>query len=262
MGKVINTFFIAFTFCSILLACGTNTNTNSEPEELVISDPEYSFVKIDTSFSGIKIYYPAHADVGLIVGDAPDTLEAACFCCAATYTKRTIMSNDEIVPNDIAGDYVMGGKQYSGYTCINNTGGFVFYGYGREDGKWWEILDEEEYLKAKNTCGTAFEQELLLYKGQILPFERNDDANLYRALCNFKGELCIIDGTHLHKLSSFVDLLKNIGVTDALYLNMGNWSYSWYLEGHDEFQCSQKTIHKKPDTGNLKSSWLVFYYVN
>ena len=257
----------------LLLICSCNIRTadKKEVQNAKANNVEPDFVeavKIDSvSFSGLRVYYPHCAVIGLQVGSEPCIdVENICFVCAAAYTGKSIYEHPDS-PNhlDIAGDHIMDGTLYKGYDDSEfNTGGFIWY--SGPDASW-EIVNREEFRKKTTTSPlpfTAFQQELLIYNNQIQKFHRANRANFYRALCNLNGRLCIIDGTREHLMLSFVDLLKNAGVSDALYLDMGGWSYSWYREYsfYGEEYCPATIIHDKPKNGYYGTNWLAFYYVN
>ena len=254
-------------FCNSCISGNTLNENVSQNNILHIDNMGQGVCIVDsTSFSGLRLYYPSTSAIGLQVGEEPDTIENyICFSCAASYTGTTIYGH----PNsplhiDVAGTHVESRVLHRGYECPNNTGGFVWYPYPESS---WKIVDRNEALARLSQDSlpyTAFQQELLIHDGEIQHFMRNDRATLYRALCNFGGQLCIIDGTRAHMLVSFVDLLKNIGVSDALYLDMGDWSYSWYRDYPEDVEGSKVTIiQEKPDgKPYYGSNWLIFYYVN
>ena len=263
-----------FPLLVVLFVCSCNTRTprkESAPEVTPEIEDTSTFkaVRVDsTSFSGLRVYYPATASIALTIGTEPDIdNEFICFVCAAAYTGKTIFQHPDS-PNhlDVAGDHIDAGKYYSGYDDSEfNSGGFIWY--PGPDASW-EIVDREEF-KRKTTSSplpfSAFQQELLIHNNQIQKFHRSGSrTNFYRALCNLNGELCIIDGTREHMLFSFIDLLKNAGVSDALYLDMGGWRYSWYRERFpdDDYDCPATIIYEKPQSGYYGSNWLVFYSIN
>lgn len=264
---------------SIICSCFCNRTkqtdaTNEEKKEKAdsLSWPSDSLVIIDTAYYGLRFYYPITATVSWEFGQEPDTLrELLCFACAAAYTGKTVYQNKPrgiVKHTDVAGRHIEGGIVYEGYPCENNTGGFVSYGYGvREDGVMWDILDREAYLQACSQSPlphSAFGQELLIYKGERKPFVRKDRPELYRALCRKNNRLCVVDGTHPHLLKSFVDLLLNAGVTDALYLDMGDWKYSWMrLHEFDHEHSEAIIIYDKPiGRPYYGTNWITFQYVN
>lgn len=258
-----------FPLLGLLLLCSCNERASNkmEVQDAKISNIDADYVeavKIDSvSFSGLKIYYPHTAVIGLHVGTEPDiNVENICFVCAAAYTDKSIYQHPSNPSHlDIAGDHVVAGTLYKGYDDSDfNTGGFIW------SGGLWEIVNREEFrekITSDDLPFTAFQQELLIHNNQIQKLHRANRADYYRALCNLNGMLCIIDGTREHLFLSFVDLLKNAGVSDALYLDMGDWSYSWYREYsfHGDY-CPATIIHKKPQSGYYGTNWLAFYYVN
>ncbi len=65
-------------------------------------------------------------------------------------------------------------------------------------------------------------------KTEVMNFDR-PRARCYRALAELNGNLCIIDSVNMIHFTDFMDELKRIGVTNALYMDMGaGWNYSWY----------------------------------
>lgn len=270
------TYFLII--CIIVYGCANshiNVSGNIKQEIADSTDCSIwsdSLVVIDESIAGLRIYYPSTSVVGWEFADEPDTTrEFLCFVCAASYTRKSIYQNKAvgtIKHSDIAGRHISDGILYEGYECDNNTGGFVSYGYNiREDGKLWDILDRDSYMEAcakEPLPHSAFTQELLIYKGKRKAFIRADRPEYYRALCRIGENLCVVDGTHKHLLVSFVDLLINAGVTDALYLDMGNWKYSWMRKyPEDDERCKAEIIYEKPQGKEYYgSNWLVFQYVN
>lgn len=233
-----------------------------------IDSLSYRPVEIDSvSFSGLRVYYPTGPYVKLVVGEVPDTSNCnISFCCAASYTGASIYLHKAVRHSDVAGDHIESGEPAKGYECPNNTGGFVFWG---GDSGEWAFLNKGEYdacLGRDVKPWTAFQQELLIYKGEIRPFVREDRVDFYRAFCNLNGRLCFVDGVRHHLLSSFVDLLRNAGVSDALYMDMGGWKYSWYRDykgqEYNHGLGRAVIIYSKPSIRPyLGSNWLVFDYV-
>ena len=54
-------------------------------------------------------------------------------------------------------------------------------------------------------------------------------ARCYRALAELNGNLCLIDSVNMLQFDDFMAELHRLGVTNALYMDMGaGWNYSWY----------------------------------
>ena len=265
------TSFSLIALLLLLMRCSGSDEAHIEQsacDDSLISNA----VEIDSvSFKGLKFYYPPISSIGLVVGEEPDTSNFyISFCCAAAYTDKSIYQRHGHAEHiDVAG-YHIDGELHRGYPDETfNTGGFVVYPYPYPDCHW-KIVNRQEFaqrISSETKPITGFQQELLILDGIIQRFNRPDRPEYYRALCNYNGKLCIVDGTHKHLLSSFVDLLFNAGIEDALYLDMGDWSYSWYRE-YPEYLDSgwgaAKIIHSKPMKPKqyFGSNWLVFYLIN
>jgi len=79
-------------------------------------------------------------------------------------------------------------------------------------------------------------------------------VNRYRALCELNGKLCVIDCSRALSFGSFMDGLQNLGVTNAIYCDMGGgWNYSWFR--HDDG--TVKEIFPAP--GKYTTNWVTFY---
>lgn len=268
MIKTVSFFLIAVSILAILRCSGGRETPPIIPVEEDTTTTA-DIVEIDSvSFKGLTFYYPPIASISLFVGEEPDTSNFYIgFSCAAAYTDKSIYHHQGRANHiHVAGDHIDGGELHRGYVSENNTGGFVVYPYPDFH---WEIVNSTDYkqrISAETKPCTAFQQELLILHGEIQQFIRPDRTELYRALCNYNGRLCVVDGTHKRLLSSFVDLLHNAGVEDALYLDMGNWNYSWYRkcpDGLDIEYSSVNIIHPKSQKGKYYgSNWLAFYVVN
>lgn len=199
---------------------------------------------------GLRVYYPDFSRVDLACGTMPSTAdEDVIMMCEAAFTGKREPS---FYHENVAGDHVCGGKFYKGYDCDVNTGAFVYY-----DGRWKFLLGkyDDEVKKAAQNGGMAFGQNMIIYDGVLQPsFRELDSRHQFRALCELKGRLCIIDLKEKIEYSKFLEYLMKAGVTHALYLDMGTpWNYSWYrkADGTVEF------IHSIE--GEYNTNWIVFY---
>lgn len=183
-------------------------------------------VRVDTSFRGLTVYYPATDSIVLRCFDipTPDKDSSIIFCCAAAFTRYDKPHDNNHLY--IAGDHVCSGERKQGYPCSNNTGAVVFY-----NGKWKFLLDRysHELDSAAQNNGSGFAQEMLIHEGKpIKTVRRLSQIGQYRALCQFNGELCVIDANEPQPFGEFINTILDAGVEEALYLDMGEWHYSWY----------------------------------
>ena len=100
----------------------------------------------------------------------------------------------------------------------------------------------------------GFGQNMIIYDGVTQPsFRRQQSKFENRALCEYHGKLCVIDSKGVISYASFIESLENIGVTHALYLDMGSgWNHSWYRNNDG------KVVEIHPKTHSCTTNWLVF----
>lgn len=198
----------------------------------------------------IVIYTPNYTNIDLVCGIMPDkSAKSVIFCSEAAFTGELLK---EFKHTNILGDHVSSGIRYRGTGCNRNTGAFVYYG-----GKWkflYKDYSNELDVAAKNG-GMGFGQEMMIHNGKRVQTIRKDsNRSEFRALCELKGMLCVIDSKGVSKFGDFIQALLSEGVSEAIYLDMGiGWNYSWWRD------CNGKAneIHNQriPYTTN----WITFY---
>ena len=209
---------------------------------------ENKLMRIETT-NDLIIYYPQFLSIDLACGKMPEKTETnVLFCCEAAFTGELLK---EFKHSNIAGHHVSGGKFYKGYKCKPNTGCFVFY-----QNQWKFLLHtyaDELKLAAKNG-GMGFGQNMIIYDGETQPsFRKLQSKFEYRALCEYHGKLCVIDSKGVVSYASFINSLEKIGVTHALYLDMGRgWNHSWYRDNNGT------VVEIHPKTHSYTTNWLVF----
>ena len=216
-------------------------------EELMQVDGKV-LIAIDESHEGLKVYYPEFSYIDLVCGqESPKDNAEAILCCAAAFTGSRLA---DFKHSNIAGNHVSGGEMHKGYKCIHNTGAFVWY-----NGKW-EFL-HKDYAAAMSAAakngGTAFAQNMIIFNGEAQPRYRSN-SNIYRALCELDGKLCVIQSDEEIRYSEFVDMLMAAGVTHALYLDMGGWREGWYRVKEDAditYLCQKEN--------KFYTNWITFY---
>lgn len=101
----------------------------------------------------------------------------------------------------------------------------------------------------------GFCQLLIIKDGTARPIgtRMKDSRNIYRALCEKNGKLCIIESKKTMTYSFFVECLKSYKVTHALYLDMGSgWNHAWYRD-------KDQIVELHPKTHNYCTNWITFY---
>ena len=136
-----------------------------------------------------------------------------------------------------------------GYRCRANTGGFV-WGKGK-----WKFMRKADYPTSANGWNMGFCQLLIIKDGTARPIgaRMKDNRNIYRALCEKNGKLCIIESKKVMTYSFFVECLKAYKVTHAIYLDMGSgWNHAWYRD-------KNQVVVLHPQTHDYCTNWITFY---
>ena len=209
---------------------------------------QINLMRIETT-KDLIIYYPQYSDIDLVCERMPEkTDNNVLFCCEAAFTGELLK---EFKHSNIAGHHVSGGKFYRGYRCKPNTGCFVFY-----QNQWKFLLHNyaDELRLAADKGGMGFGQNMIIFNGETQPsFRKLASRFEYRALCEYQGKLCIIDSKEVVSYASFIESLEKIGVTHALYLDMGNgWNHSWYRDNDGN------VVEIHPKTHCFTTNWIVF----
>ena len=108
------------------------------------------------------------------------------FCCEAAFTGELL---DEFKHSNIADNHICNGVMKKGYSCKANTGGFV-WGKGK-----WKFMRKADYPSEANGYNMGFCQMLIIKDGSARPIgtKMKNSKNIYRALCEKEGKLCIIE---------------------------------------------------------------------
>lgn len=238
---------IAFLLIVSLLVF-SRRETHTETDE-VAAAPLVTVVQTDS----LVFYYPVLRTMEFVCRDVPRASDRdVIFCCAAAFTGQLL---EEFTHSNIVGDHVSGGKFYRG--SGKPTGSFSWYG---DDGTWqFSYKDASNIVEAAKRGGCAFAQTMILHDGRIVVNAEKREpvygksVNLYRALAEKDGRLCVVDGAVAMPYRDFVRLLKSSEITNAVYLDMGSgWNYSWYRDANG----SVNYIH--PGYTRYATNWIVF----
>ena len=207
----------------------------------------YGFaVSVETTVN-LKVFYPEYSKIDLVCGQMPGkSQKEVVFCCEAAFTGELL---EVFRHSNVADNHISNGVMKKGYRCRANTGGFV-WGNGK-----WRFMRKANFPTTANGWNMRFCQLLIIKDGTPRPIgERmKEKRNIYRALCEKNGRLCIIESKRFMTYAFFVECLKAYKVTHALYLDMGSgWNHAWY---RDEGQ----VIELHPKTHDYCTNWITFY---
>lgn len=203
-------------------------------------------VVVDTT-ADLVAFYPQFKRVDLAFGTMPSMSDGSVLmCCAAAFTGKEQKRFDH---RNIAGNHVGGGEFHAGYPCRTNTGAFVW-----AEGKWRFLMGDYEgdVARAADKRGMAFGQMMIIHGGRRVAGHVGG-RYVFRALCERRGRLCVVEGRRLQDFDYFVSALQGYGVSEALYLVMGRgWNYSWYRD----IGGGARILH--PHQHDYSNNWIVF----
>ncbi|WP_044914935.1 hypothetical protein [Butyrivibrio sp. WCE2006] len=172
----------------------------------------------------VYIFFPEYKTVDMECGNRPSQSdESITWCCGAAFQHAVELGFSQ---DNIEGDHASHGEFYDSPYDRDADGAFVF-----ADGKFgFEFGDKEKAVKkAAEAGGSGFMQLAMINnKKAVMNFDR-PRARCYRTLAELNGHLCVIDSVKMMHFGEFMEELKRIGVTNAVYMDMGaGWNYSWY----------------------------------
>ena len=243
----------AVTGCS---GCGSKSDTTAGGENEVEVEAEvYPVCEVPDSAvtvvetDGLKMYFPLYSKVDLVCSATPPSPEdkKVILTAAGAFTQATL---DEFKHSNIVGNHVADGIFYNGPDSKRCQGMFAFY-----DGTPRIAYKADSlFTRAAERGGCAFIQEMVVFGGKEIPHTRpNSNVNQFRALCMVDGELAFIESKKSEEFGQFITQLLDAGVTEALYLDMGGWDYSWY---RDE---DGNAVVTHPNKTKYATNFITFY---
>ncbi|MBQ9476038.1 MAG: hypothetical protein IJU69_07330 [Bacteroidales bacterium] len=241
-------FCAILCFLSLMLSVGECSGRSSHGGATGASEP---VLTIDTSHTGLVIYYPIYTKIDLVCDTMPSKNDASVIlCCEAAYTGD---ATEVFRHGNILGDHVSSGQRYKGIPSRRCTGAFIYYG-GFHRFVYRDLsaaLDE-----AAAGGGMGFCQEMLVHEGAEVEHARKSTSkNYFRALCELDGRVCVVDSSEWENFGSFMNKLKDLGVSEALYLDMGmGWNHSWY-----RLYPGSEAVDIYPWAHDYTTNWITFY---
>ena len=203
--------------------------------------------------ANLNVYYPEYSEIDLVCGQMPTAAQKEVeFCCEAAFTGELL---DEFKHSNIADNHICNGVMKKGYSCKANTGGFV-WGKGK-----WKFMRKADYPTEANSYNMGFCQMLIIKDGNARPIgtKMKNNKNIYRALCEKDGKLCIIESKKKITYEAFVKCLSDYKVTHALYLDMGyGWNYAWYRDKKGNVVILHPESKMAPSY-KFRTNWITFY---
>lgn len=203
--------------------------------------------------ANINVYYPEYSRIDLVCDQMPKAAQKDVeFCCEAAFTGELL---EEFKHSNIADNHICDGMMIKGYSCKANTGGFV-WGKGK-----WKFMRKDDFPAEANGWNMGFCQMLIIKDGITRPIgsKMKNNKNIYRALCEKDGKLCIIESKKVMTYEFFVKCLSDYKVTHALYLDMGRgWNYAWYRDKKGNVVVLHPESKMAPSY-KYRTNWITFF---
>ena len=241
-----NTHLLLIFIYMSLMSCAVKENGTGEQE---VAQGNY-FTEVDT-VGNMLVYHPHYRHIDLVCGTMPkENDESVIFCAEAAFTWELL---EEFKHSNIMGPHISGGVRYKGYNYDKNYGLFA-----ATDSSWCiaELPNDRLLDDIVRQGGMAFTQFWVIRDGAIrkTQIQKPTRQNIYRAIADLKGELVIVESKQVMPYQEFVEGLKALQVTNALFMDMGaGWNYSFYRDKNN----SLHVIH--PHTHNYCTNWITFY---
>lgn len=202
------------------------------------SGSTYTFFHQEKSKARFVVTRPSAKDTSLLL------------CIPAAFTMQ--------LNNTIDGFYMVEGKPFNTKAVNHRLGGAAHFVNGKIsffDTHRGAIFTPAAMDSLKKTGGSLFQQIMIISDGKAARFK---DTALFqrRAIVHFaNGKTAVAENNKPIRLADFSNDLVELGVTEAIYTDMGSWDEGWYRD---------------PETGKLKiigqirtqtarqSNWVVF----
>ena len=215
-------------------------------ESSPILDQSYK-MKVDTTLDLI-MYDITDCQLDLACGTMPNIeQEEVILCVAAAFTGKCL---DQFAHNNILGPHISQGVLYEGY---EEEGGYAIFASWGNQKCFFELEEQEKLEEVAAAHGMAFTQYWVVKNGEgYNPPRQTVKQEYYRCIAQKAGRTYVIESKEVVKFDFFVKRLVEIGVENALYMDMGKgWNHSFYRNEKGEVHI----LH--PQTHDFCTNWLV-----
>lgn len=195
-------------------------NVSDSDYKLLVPTDETTIYKTDSLF----VFFPKYSQVDLEYGKRPKKSDKTITWCSGAAFQHEIQLG--FSDDNIEGHHASKGVYSDSKHVKDEYGAVVFYDGGFE----FEFDNPENAMKkAADHGGSGFMQYRMIRDGELVNGFTMPRVRSYRVIAELNGHLCIIDSIDMMHFEDFLSELKNLHVTNALYMDMGaGWNYSWY----------------------------------
>ena len=238
-------FFVQTTgqFHKEIKADATGDISTLDMEAVKNAENSYVFQTDD-----LYVIFPQYSKVDFVFENRPsmkDNNNLTYFATSAFFRVAETDFNHE----NIVGDHAHDGVYYEG-ALEDGLSAFTFY----NNEAHFVLDDPDEAIKlAANNGGSGFEQFMAIYDGVDQKIN-SSKLRCYRVLAELNGRICMIESTTPTHYDEFIQSVLDIGVKQALYVDMGGKSSFSQLRNN-----KGKAVNLfAANPGAYVHSWVVF----
>jgi hypothetical protein len=196
----------------------------------------------------VYVFFPEYSGIELACGDRPSKKDSSItWCCGAAFQHTVTLGFSQ---ENIEGDHAEKGVLYE---SPYNKDSFAAFTYANNEFSFEFDEPTLAMKKAAEAGGSGFMQFGLIRDGEVVMDFKMPRTRCFRALAELNGHVCIIDSVKMMHFDDFLAELQEIGVTNAVYMDMGaGWNYSWYRRASGKV----KTLFGLPVPWS--HNWIVF----
>ncbi len=239
--------FLASTIICATTSKSYGQSINDMTKESIKTSRQPYKMKVDTT-SDLILYDITDCQLDLACGTMPNTnQEDVVLCVAAAFTGKCL---DSFAHSNILGPHISSGVLYEGY---DEEGGYAVFAAWGDNKVFFALENNEKLQEVVSAKGMAFTQYWVVKDGKgYNPPRQTIKQEYYRCIAQKEGKTYVIESKEVVRFDYFVKCLVDIGVENALYLDMGRgWNHSFYRNEKEEVHI----LH--PKTHGYCTNWLV-----
>ena len=189
----------------------------------------------------LSVYDITSCPMQLACGTMPDTANHQIkLCVAAAFTGKCL---DSFSHSNILGTHVVEGVPYEGYQETPEH--YAFFAAWGEEKAIFEAATPDVLKHLQDARGMGFTQYWVIRQGQAyVPERQKVKQEYYRCIAQKDARTYIIESKQVVAYSTFLELLLDFGVENALYLDMGRgWNHSFYRDAEGELHILHPYAH-------------------
>lgn len=174
----------------------------------------------------VYVIFPEYTRIELTCEKRPAKSDGAITWCSGAAFQHDISLG--FTHENIDGDHAVLGVFYE---SPHNKDSFAAFTFAEDKFSFAFDNPSEAIREAADKGGSGFMQFGLIRDGETVMNISRPRARCYRTLAELNGNLCVIDSVRMLHFEEFMEELHRLGVTNALYMDMGaGWNYSWYRD--------------------------------